>query len=44
MILWIYVGKVLFLGSTCIYPKNAIQPMSENSLSGPMEQTNHGTQ
>ena len=35
------VGKVLFLGSTCIYPKNANQPMSENELlSGPMEETN----
>ena len=35
------VSKVLFLGSTCIYPKNANQPMSENELlSGPMEQTN----
>ena len=26
------VKKLLFLGSTCIYPKNASQPMEENSL------------
>jgi len=26
------VKKLLFLGSTCIYPKNAHQPMSEDSL------------
>ncbi len=26
------VKKLLFLGSTCIYPKNAPQPMSENCL------------
>ncbi|MDN3664925.1 GDP-L-fucose synthase family protein [Algibacter miyuki] len=26
------VKKLLFLGSTCIYPKNAPQPMLENSL------------
>jgi len=26
------VKKLMFLGSTCIYPKNAPQPMSENSL------------
>lgn len=26
------VKKLLFLGSTCIYPKNAPQPMSEDSL------------
>ncbi len=35
------VKKLLFLGSTCIYPKEAIQPMSENSLlTGPLEYTN----
>ena len=26
------VKKLLFLGSTCIYPKNATQPIKENSL------------
>ncbi|MEE9406935.1 MAG: GDP-L-fucose synthase [Polaribacter sp.] len=26
------VKKLLFLGSTCIYPKNATQPIQENSL------------
>ena len=26
------VKKLLFLGSTCVYPKNAIQPISEDSL------------
>ena len=26
------VKKLLFLGSTCIYPKNAAQPIKENSL------------
>ena len=26
------VQKLLFLGSTCIYPKKSIQPMEENSL------------
>ena len=35
------VNKVLYLGSTCIYPRNANQPMSEEELlSGPMEQSN----
>ena len=35
------VIKLLFLGSTCIYPKNAPQPMSENSLlTSPLEYTN----
>ena len=28
------VKKLLFLGSTCIYPKNATQPLNENSLRG----------
>lgn len=33
--------KLLFLGSSCIYPKFAEQPMTENSLlSGPLEPTN----
>jgi len=35
------VKKLLFLGSTCIYPKNAPQPMSEDALlSGELEYTN----
>lgn len=35
------VGKLLFLGSSCIYPKHAPQPLREESLlSGPLEPTN----
>ena len=35
------VKKLLFLGSTCIYPKNAPQPMKEDCLlSSPLEYTN----
>ena len=35
------VSKLLFLGSSCIYPVNAIQPMNENSLlTGSLEPTN----
>lgn len=35
------VKKLLFLGSTCIYPKNAHQPMSEDELlTAPLEYTN----
>lgn len=35
------VRKLLFLGSTCIYPKEAPQPMPEDSLlTGPLEYTN----
>lgn len=35
------VEKLLFLGSTCIYPKQAPQPMSEDCLlTGPLEPTN----
>jgi GDP-L-fucose synthase len=35
------VGRVLFLGSTCIYPKMAEQPIQEASLlTSPLEQTN----
>ena len=35
------VKKLLFLGSSCIYPKLAGQPMSEDSLlTGPLEPTN----
>jgi GDP-L-fucose synthase len=33
--------KLLFLGSSCIYPKHASQPMTEDSLlTGPLEPTN----
>nr|VFJ74412.1 MAG: GDP-L-fucose synthase [Candidatus Kentron sp. FW] len=33
--------KLLFLGSSCIYPREAAQPMEENALlSGPLEPTN----
>jgi GDP-L-fucose synthase len=35
------VKRVLFLGSSCIYPKHAPQPMPENCLlTGPLEATN----
>ena len=35
------VDKLLFLGSTCIYPKNAPQPMKEDCLlTSPLEYTN----
>ncbi len=35
------VKKLLFLGSTCIYPKNAPQPLKEDSLlTSPLEYTN----
>lgn len=35
------VKKLLFLGSTCIYPKECPQPMREDSLlTGPLEYTN----
>jgi GDP-L-fucose synthase len=39
---WRYkVKKLLFLGSTCIYPKNAPQPLKEESLlTSPLEYTN----
>lgn len=39
---WVHgARKLLFLGSSCIYPKNAPQPMSENSLlTGELEYTN----
>jgi GDP-L-fucose synthase len=39
---WKYgVKKLLFLGSTCIYPRLAPQPMSEDSLlTSPLEYTN----
>lgn len=35
------VEKLLFLGSSCIYPKHAPQPIPENALlTGPLEPTN----
>jgi len=35
------VQKLLFLGSSCIYPKHATQPMREDALlTGPLEPTN----
>ena len=35
------VGRLLFLGSSCIYPKMAPQPLTEESLlTGPLEATN----
>lgn len=35
------VGKLLFLGSSCIYPKYAEQPIDEDALlTGPLEPTN----
>lgn len=36
------VRKLLFLGSSCIYPKHAPQPIcEEHLLTGPLEPTNH---
>ena len=39
---WVHrVNKLLFLGSTCIYPKHAAQPLREDALlSGKLEATN----
>ena len=35
------VEKLLFLGSSCIYPRDAAQPITEEALlSGPLERTN----
>jgi GDP-L-fucose synthase len=35
------VERLLFLGSSCIYPRNATQPMTEEALlTGPLEPTN----
>ena len=35
------VAKLLFLGSSCIYPRDAAQPMAEDALlTGPLEPTN----
>jgi GDP-L-fucose synthase len=37
------VKKLLFLGSSCIYPRQATQPIREDSLlTGPLEPTNEG--
>jgi GDP-L-fucose synthase len=37
------VKKFVFLGSSCIYPKHAAQPIREDSLlTGPLEPTNEG--
>lgn len=37
------VQRLLFLGSSCIYPKDAEQPIREDALlTGPLEQTNEG--
>ena len=37
------VPNLVFLGSSCIYPKSATQPISENALlSGPLEPSNEG--
>ena len=37
------VRKLLFLGSSCIYPKAAAQPITEDMLlTGPLEPTNEG--
>jgi GDP-L-fucose synthase len=37
------VERLLFLGSSCIYPKFAPQPISENDLlTSPLEETNEG--
>jgi GDP-L-fucose synthase len=35
------INRLLFLGSTCIYPKHASQPIKESALlTGPLEETN----
>ena len=37
------VDKLLYLGSSCIYPREAPQPINEDALlTGPLEQTNEG--
>ncbi len=37
------VKKLMFLGSSCIYPKDALQPLKEEYLmTGPLEPTNEG--
>src|SRR6266852_4782331 len=38
-----YTEKLLFLGSSCIYPRMAPQPIKETALlTGPLEPTNEG--
>ena len=34
------IKKLLFLGSSCIYPKNAPQPIEDYLLTGILESTN----
>ena len=37
------VEKLIFIGSSCIYPKETPQPIEESSLlKGPLEETNEG--
>ncbi|MEX0741755.1 MAG: NAD-dependent epimerase/dehydratase family protein, partial [Phycisphaeraceae bacterium] len=37
------VAKTVVLGSSCIYPRDAPQPMAEDALlTGPLEETNEG--
>ena len=37
------VGHVVMLGSSCVYPREAPQPMAEDALlTGPLEETNEG--
>ena len=37
------VNKIIYLGSSCIYPKNCPQPIKEEYLlTGPLEPTNEG--
>ena len=37
------IEKLLYIGSSCMYPKNIEHPMSENEiLTGPLEPTNEG--
>ena len=37
------IKKLLYLGSSCIYPREAIQPINENELlSGPLEKQMSG--
>ncbi len=37
------INKLMFLGSSCIYPKNAPQPLKEDYLlTSPLEETNEG--
>ena len=38
-----HVKKLLFFASSCIYPKNAVQPITESQLlTGSIEPTNEG--